>query len=93
MNHMNESANPSIGADVLRRARAFADDRAAAQYWADVRRWASQDDGDVPEWLRYEPTLWQELLLLCEGLGELAAIDPQVIFPSTDPWSDEYGGG
>lgn len=72
--------------EVLERAREFASARARAQYWADVDAWAAQDDGPVPVWHRYEPGVWQELTTLCEGLGELAAIAPELLFGPVDPW-------
>lgn len=80
-----------IAAEVLQRAHAFADERAAARYWRDLEIWSRTDDSALPKWHQYEPGLWEELLVLCEGLGELAAVDPQLLFPPTDPWSLGYG--
>jgi len=77
--------------DVIWRARAFTRERSSARYSEDLLAWAEQDHGGIPEWSKYEPTLWEEILVLCEGLGEIAAIDPQIIFPPTDPWESGYG--
>lgn len=80
-----------LGAEVIRRARSFSRDRSGARYWGDLQAWAEQDHGDMPAWDNYEPALWEEILVLCEGLGEMAAIDPQLLFPPPDPWESGYG--
>ncbi len=77
--------------EVIRRARSFSRDRGGARYWEDIQAWAEQDHGTLPEWDTYEQVLWEEIVVLCEGLGELAAIDPELLFPPTDPWASGYG--
>ncbi|MCU0263734.1 MAG: hypothetical protein MUF09_08670 [Candidatus Nanopelagicales bacterium] len=52
---------------------------------AAITNWAARDDGGLPDEEQLLGAIRQELELLCDGLGDLASVDHEVLFPREPP--------
>ena len=88
---MGGAQSPERIARISRRAQGLLTHTGEEHFRRLITEWAEADDGPLPTRIQAAAAAQAELEVLCRGLGRLAALTPDEVFPQavTTPRDDE----